>query len=195
VSADNTYTEEEVVDLFLAAFTQTQNIQYMYVTQHFMSLRQSDAAVAFHDIEKRLMAIDETTERSCFVARKSRVASVLVAHALDDSAQTNAVQPRKIMCYNCGKDGHVAAKCHEPKHQQAHQASTGRQRGGRTQPSISGRGRGKGKQVQLANQSQAQPDTIVHGCSARVVDLSTTSSSTTYHSFNLSPIYLGADRL
>jgi len=88
VSADNTYTEEEVVDLFLAAFTQTQNIQYMYVTQHFMSLRQSDAAVAFHDIEKRLMAIDETTARSCFVARKSRDAlsrnvSRLTRHRLD----------------------------------------------------------------------------------------------------------------
>jgi len=38
IIADNEYSENEVVDLFLAAFTQTKNIQYMYVTQHFLSM-------------------------------------------------------------------------------------------------------------------------------------------------------------
>jgi hypothetical protein len=38
IIADNEYLEDEVVDLFLAAFTQTKNIQYMYVTQNFLSM-------------------------------------------------------------------------------------------------------------------------------------------------------------
>ncbi len=40
----------------------------------------------------------------------------------------------------------------------------------------------------------SQPDTIVHGCSAWVIDLSLTSDST-YHITTPSPLFLWADRL
>lgn len=40
----------------------------------------------------------------------------------------------------------------------------------------------------------SQPDTIVHGCSAQVIDLSLTSDST-YHTTTPSPLFLWADRL
>jgi hypothetical protein len=190
IIADNIYSEEEVVDLFLAAFTQTTNMPYMYITQHFMPMRQSGTAVAFHEIEKRLMAIDESTKRARFVSRKSRVALGLVAHEVPPSEQANVAQQRTIKCYSCGKEGHISKHCPEATRQQANQASTGRQRGGR------GRGRGRGRQparqTQQANQSQvqAEPTTIVHGCSARVLELGTSSSSSTYHSTSPSPISL-----
>jgi len=190
IIADNIYSEEEVVDLFLAAFTQTTNMPYMYITQHFMPMRQSGTAVAFHEIEKRLMAIDESTERACFVSRKSRVASGLLAHEVPPSEQANAAQQRTVKCYKCGKEGHIFKHSPEATRQQANEASTGRQRGGR------GRGRERGRQparqTQQANQSQvqAEPTTIVHGCSARVLELGTSSSSSTYHSTSPSPISL-----
>jgi hypothetical protein len=111
----------------------------------------------------------------------------------------NVVSDRKIICYNCGKPGHKAPDCKEPKKQQAnHVSSTGRQRGennrsgGRGQGRIKNqRGRGGGRSLQQANTLQDNPqhDTIVNGCSARVVDLSLTCAETT------SPIYLWADRL
>jgi len=62
VLADNSYNKEEAVDLFLAAFTQTQSVQYLYVTQHFLSMRQSEQKISFHEIKKRLLAIDESSE-------------------------------------------------------------------------------------------------------------------------------------
>jgi hypothetical protein len=138
IIADNIYSEEEVVDLFLAAFTQTTNMPYMYITQNFMSMRQSGTAVTFHEIEKRLMAIDESTKQACFVSSKSRIASGLVAHEVPPSEQANAAQQRNIKCYNCGKEGHISKHGPEATRQQANQASTGRQSGGR------GRGRGRG---------------------------------------------------
>jgi len=165
IIADNIYSEEEVVDLFLAAFIQTTNMPYMYITQHFMSMRQSGDA------------------------------SGLVAHEVPPSAQANAAQQRTIKCYNCGKEGHISKHCPEATPHQANQASTGRQRGGRGRGK--GRGRQTGRQTQRANQSQvqAEPTTIVHGCSARVLELGTSSSSSTYHSTSPSPISLWADRI
>jgi hypothetical protein len=168
----------------------------MYVTQHFLSLGQSDGIVPFHDIERPLLAIDESSECSRCTTRKTNIATGLVAQETS-SVHANAAQQRKITYYNCGQDGHVATKCPEPKCQQANQASTGRQRGGRNRQSGPGRGWGRGRKVQQANQSQAQPDpdTIVHGCSAIVVNLSTTLSSSTYHSVDPSPIHLWAERI
>jgi hypothetical protein len=86
-----------VVDLFLAAFTQMQNIQYIYVLQHCMSMRQSGRNIIFHDMEKCLMAIDESAERTRYVTRKLQVANGLLAHMKDDSASANAAQQQKYM--------------------------------------------------------------------------------------------------
>jgi len=42
VIADNTYSDDETVDLFLAAMNATKNVQYLYVVQHFLSARDSN---------------------------------------------------------------------------------------------------------------------------------------------------------
>jgi len=184
VIADNKYSDDEVVDLFLAAFTQTKNIQYMYVTQHFLSMRQSENVVSFHDLEKRLLAIDESSEREKYVSRKMKISTGLLAEQTDTSEQANAANTKPLICYNCGKPGHKAPECKEPKRQQANQASsTGRRRGdngrnGGQDRHKNQRGRGGGRGLQKTNESQnsqnPQLNTIVHGCSARVVDLSLT---------------------
>jgi hypothetical protein len=37
IIADNTYSDDETVDLFLAALALTTNVQYLYVIQHYMT--------------------------------------------------------------------------------------------------------------------------------------------------------------
>jgi hypothetical protein len=51
-----------------------------------------------------------------------------------------------------------------------------------------GQGKGKGEQTQHANASQQKNETIVHGCSAQVIDFSLTSDKANYYSHDPSPI-------
>jgi hypothetical protein len=213
IIADNEYSDDETVDLFLAAVAQSKNVQYLYVIQHYLSERHGGRTVSFHDIERRLLAIDESSERETYNKRRSKIASGLVANDMN-AESANAVSDCKIICYNCGKPGHKAPECKEPKKQQANQASsTGRRRGDNNRSGGRGqsqsrnknqRGRGGGGSLQQANASQnsqnnQQLDTIVHGCSARVVDLSLTgiesSTDSTYFSTTPSPMFLWAERL
>ena len=81
----------------------------------------------------------------------------------------------KSICYNCGKEGHIAPQCPEPKCQQANQASTGSRREDhkgkcRNYRNSQGQGQEKGEPGQHANTAQ-QPESIVHGCTACVVYL------------------------
>jgi hypothetical protein len=198
IIADNEYSDDETVDLFLAAVAQSKNVQYLYVIQHYLSEQHGGRTVSFHDIERRLLAIDESYERETYNKRRSKIALGLVASEIN-AESANVVSDRKIICSNCGKPGHKAPDCKEPKKQQAnHVSSTGHRRGennrggGRGQGRIKNqRGRGGGRSLQQANALQDNPqhDTIIHGCSARVVDVSLTCAETP------SPIYLWADRL
>jgi hypothetical protein len=123
IIADNTYSDDETVDLFLAALAQTKNVQYLYVIQHYMSERQSERTVFFHDLERRLLAIDESSERENFTRRRAKVALGLAAGPAYD-ATANATNAKPIICYNCGKPGHKAPECPEPKKIQANHASS-----------------------------------------------------------------------
>jgi hypothetical protein len=63
IIADNEYSDDKTVDLFLAAVAQTKNVQYLYVIQHYLSERHGGHTVSFHEMERRLLAIDESSER------------------------------------------------------------------------------------------------------------------------------------
>jgi hypothetical protein len=203
IIADNEYSDDETVDLFLAAVAQSKNVQYLYVIQHYLSERHGGRTVSFHDIERRLLAIDESSERETYNKRRSKIALGLVVNDIN-AESAHIVSDRKIICYNCRKPGHKAPECKEPRKQQAnHVSSTGRRRGENNKGGGRGHGRNKnqrghggGGKLQQANVSHdnSQPDTIIHGCSARVVDLSLNSAST-YYSVTPSPISLWTDRL
>jgi hypothetical protein len=126
------------------------------------------------------LAIDESSEREKYVSRKMKRSSGLLTQQLDSLEQANAANPKLLTCCNCGKTGHIAPQCPEPKRQQENLASTGRQRGehkggrGRGKNFRKSHGQAKGKNTQQANVSQSQHDTVVHGCSARVINLSLT---------------------
>jgi hypothetical protein len=70
----------------------------------------------------------------------------------------------KSICYNCGKEGHIAPQCPEPKCQQANQASTGSRREDhkgkcRNYRNSQGQGQEKGEPGQHAKTAQ-QPESI-----------------------------------
>ncbi len=163
-------------------------------------MRQSEKVVSFHDLEKRLLAIDESSEREKYFSRKMKISIGLLAEQIDSSEQANTANTKPLICYNCGKPGHKAPECKEPKRQQANQAnSTGRRRGDNNRSGGRGhgknrnqRGRGGGRNYQQANASQenSKHDAIVHGCSARVIDFSLTSDTSGYHNIAPSPISL-----
>ena len=79
IIADNEYSDDETVDLFLAAVAQSKNVQYLYVIQHYLSEQQGGRMVSFHDIERRLLAIDESSERENYNTRRSKIALEFVA--------------------------------------------------------------------------------------------------------------------
>jgi len=203
IIADNEYSDDETVDQFLAAEAQSKNVQYLYVIQHYLSEQHGGRTIIFHEIERRLLAIDESSEREHYNKRRSKIALGLAANDINTNL-ANATSDRKIICYNCGKPGHKAPECKEPKKQQAnHVSSTICQRGENDKGGGRGYGRNKyqwgrggGRTLQKANVSQdnTQPDTIVHSCSNWVVNLSLTSDST-HHSPTPSPLSLWADQL
>ncbi len=129
----------------------------------------------------------------------------LLSEQIDSSEQANTANTKPLICYNCGKPGHKAPECKEPKRQQANQAnSTGRRRGDNNRSGGRGhgknrnkRGRGGGRNYQQANASQenSKHDAIVHGCSARVIDFSLTSDTSGYHNIAPSPISLWEERI
>jgi hypothetical protein len=177
IIADNIYSDDETVDLFLAALAQTKNVQYLYIIQHYMSERQSARTVLFHDLERRLLAIDESSKRETFTRRRAKVALGLAAGTVPDAA-AHATTAKQIICYNCGKPGHKVPECPAPKKQQAnHASSTGRRGGGHGLGRGNGRHRNKGRgggKLQQANASTEktqEPEIVVHGCSARVIIL------------------------
>ncbi|MFN9978330.1 MAG: hypothetical protein ACK53Y_00375, partial [bacterium] len=61
----------------------------MYVTQHFLSMRQSEKVVSFHDLEKRLLAIDESSEREKYFSKKIKISIGLLAEQIDSSEQAH----------------------------------------------------------------------------------------------------------
>ena len=123
IIANNEYTDDETVDLFLAAVAQTKNVQYLYVIQHYLLERHNTRTISFHDVEWRLLAIDESSERDNFSKRHSKIAFGFATNTVHtDSAAT--ASEKKIICFNCGKPGHKAPACMEPKRQQAHHASS-----------------------------------------------------------------------
>jgi len=63
IIADNEYSDDETVDLCLAAVAQTKNVQYLHVIQHYLSERHGGHRVFLHEMERRLLAIDESSER------------------------------------------------------------------------------------------------------------------------------------
>ncbi len=141
IIANNEYTDDETVDLFLAAVAQTKNVQYLYVIQHYLLERHNTRTISFHDVEWRLLAIDESSERDNFSKRHSKIAFGFATNTVHtDSAAT--ASEKKIICFNCGKPGHKAPACMEPKRQQAHHASssssTSCQRGGNSRGGIRG---------------------------------------------------------
>lgn len=66
IIANNTYSEEEIVDYFLAALHKTTNIRYLSMVQHYLSEQHNAKTVLFHNIERRLLAIDKTVERDTY---------------------------------------------------------------------------------------------------------------------------------
>ncbi len=106
IIADNCYREQESVDLFLAALNHTKNIPYVYIIQHYLSKCHNNGEVSFHDIERRLLATDESCERHTFFQRKIQIASGFATTELqNDSEQASTVETKNIICYNCGKPG------------------------------------------------------------------------------------------
>jgi hypothetical protein len=205
IIANNVYSDDETVDLFMAAVGQSKNIQYLYVIQHYLSERHAGRTVLFHEVERRLLAIDEASERESYDKRRSKIALGLPVHEVFTySANAASVPDKKIICYNCGKPGHKAPECKEPKKQQVNHAnSTSHRRGKNSKGGDRGhgrhryqKGRGGRRNLQQANalHDNSQPDTIVHGCSARIIDFPLTSDAT-YYSATPSPILLWANRL
>lgn len=161
IIANYEYTDDETVDLFLSAVAHT---------------------ISFHDIERQLLAIDE---RGKFSKRHSKIVFGLTANNVHTESG-NTASEKKAICYHCEKPGHKALECKEPKKQQANHASSSSLMGHRSRDNNRGGGRGYNKyrnqqsrggggSLQQANvsqdQSPPQPDTIVHGCSARVIHL------------------------
>lgn len=147
----------------------------------------------------RLLAIDESSEQETYISQKLKISSGLLAQDLANSEQANAANSKSLTCYNCGKTGHFAPQRPKLKHHQANQASTGCQRGEREGKSRgrdykNGPDKTRGKHQQ-DNVSQSQPETVVHGCSAWVVNLSLTSEDFTSHSALPSPLSLWANRV
>ncbi len=101
IIADNSYSEQESVDLFLAALNHTKNMPYLYIIQHYLSKRHNNEEVSFHDIERRVLAADETCERDAFFQRKMQIASGFATTELQhDSEQANTVDSLVILPLN-----------------------------------------------------------------------------------------------
>jgi hypothetical protein len=101
------------VDYFLAALHKTTNVCYMFVIQHYLTEKNNEKEISFHEIERRLLAINEMVERDTYSSRKLKIASGLAAIELPSLSleQADVVSTSTLKCYNCGKEGHKAVYC------------------------------------------------------------------------------------
>jgi len=181
VIANNTYSDNETFDLFLAAMNGTKNVKYLYVVQHYLSECDSHNTVHFDDIEWRLLAIDELSERERSNNKKAQLAlSYNTTSNSDKHTKTNTnsiTSNRTIKCYNCGQEGHISPDCPHPKRDcnaKSMISYDSRRRRGKQYSGKATHGPGKHRNQHSANTttSSALPDTmIVHGCSVNVIHL------------------------
>jgi hypothetical protein len=74
----------------LAALHKTTNVRYRFVIQHYLTERNNAKEVLFHDIERSLLAIDETVERDTYSSQKLKIASDLAASDISSSTVEQA---------------------------------------------------------------------------------------------------------
>jgi len=127
---DCIYSDSELIDAFLSALHPSTNHAYQLQTTLFKSKREHKEDFSFSDIERQLLAIDESNSRE---TSKSRVqfkqsACVAVANANNNQTRSDkfkttnkykrrdkqqarsakATDKSKVKCYNCNKYGHYS---------------------------------------------------------------------------------------
>jgi hypothetical protein len=133
----NMYSEQSLVNLALAGLGTSKSPKYDSAVQLYNLECDSGKIFTLEDLEKKIFAIDEKTSRE---AAKTRIAQGNMAQGQggdrahrnrggrgngnsqrngpNKTADTNAAIATKhahLMCYNCGKIGHIVPNCPEKK--------------------------------------------------------------------------------
>jgi hypothetical protein len=126
-AANNTYTDEELVDYILTAMNTTTKTIYVLTIQFFQQARETGHPVSFNSIENKLLSIDEKMARekaSNKVAQGYAVQPAKLnfrgqrkpkasAHVATDKPEPKDMS--KVKCYNCNEFGHFANNCPKKK--------------------------------------------------------------------------------
>jgi len=156
-AAGNTYSEQQLVSFALAGMNNTSNSRYDIALQLYrLESEQNPTKFTLEHLEKKFFTMDEHTARDNALTRialghaanserlqheKSKEKYSNNGKRMDnrnskhskrsaESAHVASSSHRKIICYNCGKEGHIAPDCKAPKKDKKQQANAAQEKQG-----------------------------------------------------------------
>jgi hypothetical protein len=157
-AAGNTYSEQQpLVSFALAGMNNTSNSRYDIALQLYrLEREQNPTKFTLEHLEKKFFMMDEQTARDNALTRialghaanskrlqhekskeknsnrrnKSDNRNNKHSKSSDKSAHAASSSHRKIICYNCGKDGHIAPDCKAPKKDKKQHANAAQEKQG-----------------------------------------------------------------
>jgi hypothetical protein len=156
-AAGNTYSEQQLVSFALAGMNNTSNSRYDIALQLYRLKREQNLTkFTLEHLEKKFFMMDEQTARDNALTRialghaanskrlqhkkskeknsnhrkKSDNRNNRHSKSSDESAHAASSSHRKIICYNCGKEGHIAPDCKAPKKDKKQQANAAQEKQG-----------------------------------------------------------------
>jgi len=135
--AKNEYSNSKLVSHLITGISGHKNTNYQLLISIMREKIMSGDEIAFEDLERRFLAIDETSARdsssnrrltSAHAARSDRKPKSIQARR---NARANAAQLQnngerylsKIKCYNCQAMGHYARDCPKPQRSRNYETS------------------------------------------------------------------------